>query len=138
MRLSKRKRETRAAMNMTPMIDIVFLLIIFFMTVTQVSKINREQVELPQLQGAEDQKPMTLTVNVDRDGTIVVSGNQVTTSRLLAIVSRELAKVGDDPNRLTVVLRADRRGTSRVVNEIVKSLARLQITRVRIAVEVPS
>jgi biopolymer transport protein ExbD len=125
-------------MNMTPMIDIVFLLIIFFMTVTQVSKINREQVELPKLQGAEDQKPTTLTVNVDRAGEIVVSGNRVTTARLLAIVSQELAKVGDDPSRLTVVLRADERGTSRVVNDIVKSLARLQITRVRIAVQVPS
>ena len=137
MRLSKHKRSTRAAMNMTPMIDIVFLLIIFFMTVTQVSKINREQVELPKLKGAEDQKPTTLTVNVDREGEIVVSGNPVTTARLLAIASQELAKVGDDPSRLTVVLRADERGTSRAVNEIVKSLARLQITRVRIAVEVP-
>jgi biopolymer transport protein ExbD len=124
-------------MNMTPMIDIVFLLIIFFMTVTQVSEVNRERLELPQLQGAEDQKPTTLTVNVDQAGEIIVSGNQIEIPRLLAIVSQELAKVGDDASRLTVVLRADERGTSRTVNEIVTALARMQITRVRIAVQVP-
>jgi biopolymer transport protein ExbD len=137
MRLSKRKRDTRADMNMTPMIDIVFLLIIFFMTVTQVSEVNRERLELPQLQGAEDQKPTTLTVNVDQAGEIIVSGNQIEIPRLLAIVSQELAKVGEDAGRLTVVLRADERGTSRTVNEIVTALARMQITRVRIAVQVP-
>ncbi len=137
MRLSKHKRDTRADMNMTPMIDIVFLLIIFFMTVTQVSEINRERLELPQLQGAEDQKPSTLIVNVDQAGEIIVSGNQIEVPRLLAIVSQELAKVGEDPSRLTVVLRADERGTSRTVNEIVTALARMRITRVRIAVQVP-
>ncbi len=137
MRLSKHKRDTRADMNMTPMIDIVFLLIIFFMTVTQVSEINRERLELPQLQGAEDQKPSTLIVNVDQAGDIIVSGNQIEVPRLLAIVSQELAKVGEDPSRLTVVLRADERGTSRTVNEIVTALARMQIARVRIAVQVP-
>ena len=137
MRLSKHKRDTRADMNMTPMIDIVFLLIIFFMTVTQVSEINRERLELPQLQGAEDQKPATLIVNVDQAGEIIVSGNQIEVPRLLAIVSQELAKVGEDPSRLTVVLRADERGTSRTVNLIVTALARMQIARVRIAVQVP-
>ena len=137
MRLSKHKRSTRADMNMTPMIDIVFLLIIFFMTVTQVSEVNRERLELPRLQGAEDQKPTTLTVNVDQAGEIIVSGNPIEIPRLLAIVSQELAKVGEDPSRLTVVLRADERGTSRTVNEIVTALARMQITRVRIAVQVP-
>jgi biopolymer transport protein ExbD len=38
---------------------------------------------------------------------------------------------------LTIVLRADERGTCRTVNQIVTALVKLQITRVRIAVEVP-
>ena len=57
MRLSKRRRSTKAAMNMTPMIDVAFLLMIFFMTVSQVSKLNREQLELPRQQGTEEQEP---------------------------------------------------------------------------------
>jgi len=137
MRLSKHRRATISEMDMTPMIDIVFLLIIFFMTVTQVSELNRERLELPKLPGAEDQKQTTLTVNVDADGDIVVSGNRVSMAQLLSLVSIELAKLGDDPQRLTVVLRADERGDCRTVNQLVNSLGRLQITRLRIAVQVP-
>jgi biopolymer transport protein ExbD len=137
MRLTKQRRRTTADMNMTPMIDIVFLLIIFFMTVTQVSEINKEQLPLPQQAGSEDQKPVTITINVNQAGDVIVSGTTITTAHLLTIVSQELAKVGDDPNLLTIVIRADRHGDSSTVNQIVTSLGRLQISRIRIAVEVP-
>ena len=68
MRLTKRRRTTSARINMTPMIDIVFLLIIFFMTVSQVTEVNREQLSLPKQPGAEDQKPAILTANFRADG----------------------------------------------------------------------
>jgi biopolymer transport protein ExbD len=135
MRLSKRRRPTRAAMDMTPMIDIVFLLLIFFMTVSQVSEINKERLELPQLKGSEDQQPTTVTVNVTEAGAIVVSGNELSMPELVALVGDQLGSVGDDPSRLTIVLRADRRGTSRAVNEVITRLSQLGVTQVRIAVE---
>jgi biopolymer transport protein ExbD len=137
MRLSKQKHRTTADMNMTPMIDIVFLLIIFFMTVTQVSEINKERLPLPQQAGAEDQKPTAITININRAGDVIVSGNTISMAQLLTIVSQELAKVGDDPNRLNIVVRADRSGDSSMVNRIVTSLSRLQVSRIRIAVQVP-
>ena len=135
MRLSKRRRPTRAAMDMTPMIDIVFLLLIFFMTVSQVSEINKERLELPKLKGSEDQQPTTVTVNVTEAGEIVVSGNELSMPELVALVGDQLGSVGDDPSRLTIVLRADRRGTSRTVNEVITRLSQLGVTQVRIAVE---
>ena len=137
MRLTKRRRKTRPEMDMTPMIDIVFLLIIFFMTVTQVSKLNKERLELPQLKGSEDQKPSVLTVNVTEPGDLIVSGQAYSIGELISLVNRELRRVGDDPNRLGIVIRADQRGTSAGVNSVVAALDNLQINRVRIAVEVP-
>jgi len=124
-------------MNMTPMIDIVFLLIIFFMTVTQVSRVNRERLDLPKQPGAEDQKPTVLTINVDQTGEILVAGSLYPLADLIALVADELARAGDDPSRLTVVVRTDQRGTSRTTNEIMRALARLRIHLVRIAVQVP-
>jgi biopolymer transport protein ExbD len=59
----------------------------------------------------------------------------VALAQLVHLANDELAKVGQDPGRLTVVLRADRRGTCRAVNEVVALLVRLDITRIRIAVE---
>lgn len=137
MRLTKHRRNTRPEMDMTPMIDIVFLLIIFFMTVTQVSKLNKEQLELPKLKGTEDQKPSVLTVNVTETGEIRVSGRTLSSGDFVSLVNRELRRVGDDPNLLGIVIRADQRGASAGVNAIVAALNKLQIKRVRIAVEVP-
>jgi biopolymer transport protein ExbD len=135
MRLSKHKRNMMAAMNMTPMIDITFLLIIFFMTVSQVTKVNKEPVELPKQKGSDDQKPAVLTLNVDQDGQIIVSGNTYTVAELVSIVSDELASVGNDPNRLTILLRGDRRGTSRTANRVAGALGNLGVNQIRIAVE---
>jgi biopolymer transport protein ExbD len=137
MRLSKHRRPTIVDMNMTPMIDVVFNLLIFFMTVSQASEVNRERLELPKLKGSQDQTRTTLTINVNRQEEVIVSGNRITLGQLLALVSQELARVGDDPSRLTIVLRADERAACRTVNQIVTALVKLQVTRVRIAVEVP-
>lgn len=137
MRLSKRKRNSTAEIDMTPMIDIVFLLIIFFMTVSQVSESNKERLELPQQQGSEDSEPSTITINVNQDGEAVISGQTVTIAKVITMVSQELAKVGDDPSRVAIVIRADQRGASGGVNEVVKALSRMQITKIRIAVQVP-
>jgi biopolymer transport protein ExbD len=134
MRLAKR-RATRLDINMTPMIDVTFLLLIFFMTVNQVSQTQREKLALPKLSGSEDQSQQSLVVNVEENGQIVVQANYVSLAELVGIVSAELAKVNDDPSRLTVLLRADRRGTSRTVNEIITALVKLNVNRVRVAVE---
>ena len=43
--------------------------------------------------------------------------------------------VGDDPSKLHIVVRGDERGPSRGVNEVVRALAKLRVTHVRIAVQ---
>ena len=135
MRLSKRRRAGVPLMNMTPMIDVVFLLLIFFMTVSQVSQINRERLQLPKEKGDSEQQASVITLNVTEDGRVIVSGGEVSVARVLRIVVDQLDRLGNDPSRLTLVLRADERSDSTTVNRIVSGLAELQLNRVRIAVE---
>jgi biopolymer transport protein ExbD len=137
MRLSKHRRNMSAEMDMTPMIDVTFLLLIFFMTVSQISSSNKTQLELPKLKGTEDQKPSVLTINVTEPGDLIVSQRKYSIGELVSLINRELRRVGDDPDRLGIVIRADQRGTSAGVNSVVAALNNLQIKRVRIAVEVP-
>ncbi len=137
MRLSRRRRVTSVHMNMTPMIDVVFQLLIFFMTVSQVSEINRERLELPRQPGAEDQRPAVLTINLDQRGELIIGGLVYGLSELIALVADELARRDDDPSRLTIVLRADRRVPSTFVNRTVSALAQLNVRKVRIPVQVP-
>lgn len=135
MRLARKRRDAIIAMNMTPMIDIVFLLIIFFMTVNQVTEISKERLALPLLKGGEDQVASSLVVNVDKDGSVVVSGLRYTVVQLVTMIDEQIRMLGDDPARLKVVVRADRSGASRTVNEVVSALGRLGVSRVRIAIE---
>ncbi len=122
---------------MTPMIDVVFLLIIFFMTVSQVSEANREQVDLPKLKGSRDQSPKTLTINVTADQQIVISGNPVSLAQVIDIARGEISGAGNNPDMVSVVLRADQNGKSEAVNDIVDAMSRLQVKRIRFAVQVP-
>ncbi|MDP6442559.1 MAG: biopolymer transporter ExbD [Pirellulaceae bacterium] len=137
MRLTKRRRSTMADMNMTPMIDIVFLLIIFFMTVSQISKVNHERLQLPQQEGSEDQADGRVTVNVRQNGEIVVGGKVLSIDRLIGVFSNNLAAVGDDPTQMTLILRGDRGARSETANEIVDAARQLGISKIYVTVQVP-
>ena len=137
MRLSKRSGSRLLRMNMTPMIDIVFLLLIFFMTVTQASRIKEEQLELPQQEGSRDKEISSLTINIRQDGQLVMLGRVLQPDRVLTLVNEELARVDNDPRRINIELRVDQRGESRAANQVAKSLEQLNIKRVSFAVQVP-
>jgi len=124
-------------MNMTPMIDVVFQLLIFFLTVSQVSRVNTEVLELPRLPGAEDQQTTSLTVNLNAAGELIVLGEKQSMSAVLEIARERIGSVGGEASLMTTTLRVDRRSSSRPVNELVTALRGLGITRVRIGVEAP-
>ncbi len=135
MRFNKRLRGGSLDVNMTPMIDVVFLLMIYFMTTLNAASVSKEELELPQLKGSQDQTETSLTVNVSQSGKIFVVGEQITLQQLIAMASDEIGRLDNDPARLNVVVRADRRGTSRAVNEVVSALVKLDVSRIQIGVQ---
>ena len=124
-------------LNMTSMIDIVFLLIIFFMIVSQISETNKEQIELPQLSAELEQQPAKMTVNINTDSDLVVSGELIGINQLQALISQELAAVDGNTNRLFVTLRVDRNAMSDRANEVMRILNGAGIPGVRVAVAAP-
>ena len=136
MRLAKR-HGTKLEINMTPMIDVTFLLLIFFMTVNQVSKANREKMPLPLLAGSKDQSDAELIINIDRENNIIVSSQFMSLGELAFLVSDKLKQVGD-PARLTVLVRVHREADCRMVNQVVGLLDdKFKINHVNLGVEVP-
>ena len=75
MNLNKHDPETDMEMNMTPMIDVVFLLIIFFMVITDLTQQDLEELTLPVAENAVDDKPapddFRPVLNILIDGTIM-------------------------------------------------------------------
>ncbi|PHS11264.1 MAG: hypothetical protein COA78_10155 [Blastopirellula sp.] len=137
MKLSKPKSRHVPEMDLTPMIDIVFMLLIFIITVMRVSEANREPLDLPELVGEKEQSTTAVVVNIMLDGSIIVSNNQIDLGDLAIIISNEIIKMENDPDRVQVVIRGDTNGTCKTENDVIKQLAQLGISRVRLAVHVP-
>ena len=76
MNLNKHDPETEMEMDMTPMIDVVFLLIIFFMVITDMTQQDLEDLQLPVAVNATADKPdpdeFRPVVNIKTDGSIWV------------------------------------------------------------------
>jgi biopolymer transport protein ExbD len=135
MRLAKHLKRRGLEINMTPMIDVVFLLLIFFMTCSQVSEANREVLDLARLHGSEEQSRSGIIANINAEGELTVSGEPATVAEFVAMCAEEVARLPEqDPTALVIVIRADRRGDSRRVNELVSALTKLGVTKVRVAV----
>lgn len=83
MNLTKHDPETEMEMNMTPMIDVVFLLIIFFMIITDMTQQDLEELKLPLAIEADEDKPdpkeVRPVVNIMWDGRMVVKRKDIYT-----------------------------------------------------------
>ncbi len=99
--------ERGPAIEMTPIIDIVFLLLIFFLVATTFQQEERElQIALPQ---AEAAGPISLSlreivVNITGDGSLVVAGQNTDLDGLRSIVADAVS--GNPDQKVTV--RGDR------------------------------
>ncbi len=96
-------------LNLTSMIDVVFLLNIFFMVGTQFADMERSiQLEVPRVSqvGNLTAMPDKRVINVCRDGTIVLDRRQVS----LAELTGQLRSVTQQYPDLSVVVRGDAEG----------------------------
>ena len=107
--MSVRIRTSRAltSLSLTPLIDVVFLLLIFFLVATKFEQEERElSVNLPQASEAQPAiaKPKELFVNVTADGSYFVSGKTVDAVELERILKQAWT---NNPGRQKVIIRAD-------------------------------
>ncbi len=102
------EKRDELEINMTPMIDMVFLLIIFFLTATTFAQKEREQdVLLPSNRNAGSLSRSydnNLIINVLRDGSAVVFGEKIAEEKLVALVKDRRLRASQP---LKVLVRAD-------------------------------
>ncbi|MEM9940551.1 MAG: biopolymer transporter ExbD [Planctomycetota bacterium] len=86
MKIPLHKSNRKYGFNMTPMIDVVFLLIIFFLVSSHLSRQESQlELELPVAASSQedmDQETPRLTVNVKPDGTLWLAGRPVDRQQL--------------------------------------------------------
>ncbi len=141
MRFGKRARADHVrSIEITPMIDVVFLLIIFFMTTARFAQDTRAQLDLPREKGEQNEtrEEAGLTINITAEGAIIVGSDTMTLDELEDLVMEEVAGIrGRDAVQLKLMIRADRNADSTRLNRIVTRLQRIGVGAARLATEVP-
>ena len=134
----KNSRSSARAVNidMTPMIDIVFQLLIFFLVTSQMAEQTRTELDLPREKGEEsvEQAQAGITINVKPDGSVVVSDKVVSLEALDALVDDAIKHSGG-ADKLKPIVRADRKCDSAKLNEVFTHLSSRGLTSIRLATE---
>ena len=108
MLLKPKKNDAPGSLELTPMIDMVFLLLIFFLVATTFHQEEREiEIALPvaQAAGPISTALREVIINVDEQGEVIVSGRRMQLDDLRSLIS-EAVEVNPDQK---VTVRGDRR-----------------------------
>ena len=102
------KGSALGTLNITPMIDIVFLLLIFFLVASKFAQEDAElDVELPDASSAMPLiiQPKEIIINIARDGSYFVNGKTYDGDGLRQILRQAEAS---NPGNQSVIIRADK------------------------------
>lgn len=134
-------RRTPLRFNITPMIDVVFLLIIFFLVASYfVRSEQSREVELPVAskgQSDEESSPHHLTITIESDGHLSVAGVQISENQVFRRI--EELKETPAPNGGTpeVRIRSDRNAKFASIRKLIEHCAANDIRSIRFAVTLP-
>jgi biopolymer transport protein ExbD len=133
MKLNLRPR-TQPEVNLTSLIDVVFLLLIFFMVSTSFVKQSQISINLPQADSAvvEPDIPDQIDIMITETGTFLVNGRELINSRVETI-RNALQKVSGGNNELPMTISADANAKHQDVVTAMDVAGRLGFTRISIA-----
>ncbi|MFH1061068.1 MAG: biopolymer transporter ExbD [Pseudomonadota bacterium] len=102
---AKARPRAGVALPLTSLIDIVFLLLVYFLLTTNFMVDEAIDLKLPQARSAAAQMEQQITIYVASDGRILLGQEEVAADRLLVLLKERIAGRKD----AQVVIKADRR-----------------------------
>lgn len=120
-------------LNLTSMIDVVFLLLIFFMVGTKFSEMEQNMaLDLPKVSGAPIQGSLqsNKTVNLFRDGTISIDNRRMSLSE----VTRALGEIRRQTPEMAVTVRSDEDVSVRRFAEVMAAIKQSGVERIGMGV----
>jgi biopolymer transport protein ExbD len=105
MRFVRGRKEEEPRLGIAPLIDIVFLLLIFFMVTSHFDLASGVRLELPEMTSrVTDEARREATVVIDREGNTYLEGDRVEKTEIEAQLQRRVEKEGLE----RVILQADK------------------------------
>ena len=124
--------ETTADIDMTPMIDMVFILLVFFIVSTSFIKESGVVVERPAAQTGIAQEAQYV-IAVDVSNTLWIEGQSIDIRTLPSRLEHLLA----DNNKLAIIVAADSRSNSGVLINVIDLCRQAGVTNVSVATKEP-
>ncbi len=128
----KRSNTTGCTVDMTPMIDVVFQLIIFFIVTMKMEQSINMDIRLAKAEHGpmiEEEDPRTMVVEVDKRGWISVHGAQLSRSKFTKVMVSRAKRHG----RFPVLIRADRGAEHKDVRAVMDICSKIGIWRINFA-----
>ncbi len=102
------RRSNEPEINLTPLIDVVFLLLIFFMVSTTFERETEISIELPEASGKPiETEERVIEISIDAKGRYFVNRQEVINTQLETL-KRAIAKQAGDDKEPQVILSADK------------------------------
>jgi biopolymer transport protein ExbD len=126
-------RKDTAEINLTPLIDVVFLLLIFFMVSTTFQREAELSIELPEASTeAQERKDERIEVAIDAGGRYYVDGRALL-NKQPKILKRALKEAAGDRSSVLVVISADANTSHQSVVTVMDAARQLGLVRLTFA-----
>lgn len=131
----KPRRTEEPEINVTSLIDVVLLLVVFFMLSSNFTAEGRLRIRLPQAsaQAAERAAGDGLVVTVSASGAYLVNGRELVNSGADTLRAAVLKSAAAAPRTAPVTIRADGRASHQAVVTAMDVLGRLGFTQMNVA-----
>ncbi len=126
------QEEEEAAIDMTPMLDIVFIMLIFFIVTTSFVKEAGIDVNKPDASQAQAKPSANIFIAIRANGEVWMDKRMVDVERVGANIERLLAEQPTD----IVVIQADKEAKHGVVVKVMDQIKEAGIDKISIAAEV--
>ncbi len=133
----RRRAQRDNSINLTPLIDVVFLLLIFFMVTTTFTRETRMLISLPEAEAdAMASEQTTVELMISKDGSYAVNGKSLINRDIKTIMAAlKDASAGD--SAMPLVITADAESTHQAVITAMDAAGRLGFETLNIATQQP-
>lgn len=127
----KKSRKIQAKIDMTPMVDVVFLLVVFFMVSTTFIMNPGLKIDLPKSKTADAQPQKDLILTIKPDGQIYLNRTKVTLKQL----PRLLAQKVKAENKDMIIIKGDKYIKYQQLINVMDAARSVGITKINLATE---
>ena len=134
----RRRPRNEVSIELTPLIDVVFLLLIFFMVSTTFIRETQLELELPEASGDLQQpEEQSIVIVIAEDGTYAVNDQALVNSQLATLMRALREQIGEGDASRQLIITADANATHQAVVRAMDAAGRLGLTRLSITTQSP-